>query len=143
MKVKTIVEENLKLLMSNQTFNGCCKVVDLGCSSGPNTLLAISNILNIIHKISLKLDHETPVFQIYLNDQYENDFNTIVKLLPYFYQTIEQDKGDNIGACYINATPGYFYGRLFPNDYTNFFHSSYCLHWLSQVSRTKSSFNSS
>jgi len=140
MKVKAIVEENLKRLLCNTTFNGCYKVVDLGCSSGPNALLVVSNILNIIHKISFKLNHETPVFQIYLNDLFENDFNTIFKILPDFYQ---MTKVKNVGECFISATPGNFYGRLFPNNYINFFHSSYSLHWLSQVSRTKPGFNSS
>lgn len=133
MKVAAIMEENLKPLMSNTTFNGCFKVADLGCSSGPNTLLVTSNILNIIREISLKLNHETPVFQIYLNDLFENDFSTIFKLLPDFYKSIQQEKGENVGACFINATPGNFYGRLFPTNYINFFHSSYCLHWLSQA----------
>ncbi|XP_045795467.1 xanthosine methyltransferase 2-like [Trifolium pratense] len=133
MKVKTIMEENLKLFMSNITSDDCWKIVDLGCSSGPNTLIAIYNILNIIYKICLKLNHGTPMFQIYVNDLFENDFNTIFKLLPDFYQIIQQERGHNVGACFINATPGNFYGRLFPNNYINIFHSSYCLHWLSQA----------
>ncbi|XP_057457701.1 probable methyltransferase TCM_000168 [Lotus japonicus] len=41
--------------------------------------------------------------------------------------------GDNVGACFINATPGNFYGRLFPNNYIHFFYSSNSLHWLSQA----------
>jgi jasmonate O-methyltransferase len=132
MQVKTILEENMILMVSNKTNNYCWKVADLGCSSGPNTLMVISNIMNIINKITLKLNHViTPTFQIYLNDLFENDFNTIFKLLPDFYQQIKEE---NVGECFINATPGNFYGRLFPNNYINFFHSSYCLHWLSQVS---------
>jgi jasmonate O-methyltransferase len=137
MKVKTMMEENLKLFMSNITSNGCWKIVDLGCSSGPNTLIVIYNIMNIIYNISLKLNHGTPMFQIYLNDLFENDFNVIFKLLPDFYQIIQQERGDNVGGCFINATPGNFYGRLFPHNYINIFHSSYCLHWLSQVNSTK------
>ncbi|XP_004493098.1 probable jasmonic acid carboxyl methyltransferase 1 [Cicer arietinum] len=132
LEVKPILEEYLKLMVSNTTLNGCCKVADLGCSSGPNTLIAISNIMEIIHKTSFTLNHKPLVFQVYLNDQFENDFNTIFKLLPDFYQSIQQ-KRDNFGACFINATPGNFYGRLFPNNYINVFHSSYCLHWLSQA----------
>lgn len=140
MKVKTIMEENLKLYMCNTTFNSSCKIADLGCSSGPNTLLSILNILNIIHNIGFKLSNETPVIQIYLNDLFGNDFNTIFKLLPDFYKIIEQERGNNIGECFINATPGNFYGRIFPKNYINFFHSSYCLHWLSQVSFSKLNF---
>ncbi|CAK8542756.1 unnamed protein product [Lathyrus sativus] len=130
MEVKTILDENMTLMMSNKNVKGCWKIADLGCSSGPNTLLSISNIINIIHKINMKLNNGKPVFQIYLNDVFENDFNTIFKLLPGFYQ---QEKEKNNGECFISATPGSFYGRLFPNDYIDFFHSSYCLHWLSQA----------
>ncbi|CAK8542755.1 unnamed protein product [Lathyrus sativus] len=129
-EVKTILEENMTLIMSNKSVKGCWKIADLGCSSGQNTLLSISNIMNIIHEINTKLNNGKPVFQIYLNDVFENDFNTIFKLLPGFYQ---QEKEKNNGECFISATPGSFYGRLFPNDYIDFFHSSYCLHWLSQA----------
>ncbi|XP_058740068.1 probable caffeine synthase MTL2 [Vicia villosa] len=130
MKVKAILEENMILIMSNKSVKSCWKIADLGCSSGPNTLLFVSNIMNIIRKINMKLNNGKPVFQIYLNDVFENDFNTIFKLLPDFYQ---QEREKNVGECFINATPGNFYGRLFPNNYIDFFHSSYCLHWLSQA----------
>jgi len=126
------------MTISDTTFNrSCWKVVDLGCSSGLNALMVVSNIMKVIDKISLSLNHGQPVFQIYLNDLYENDFNTIFKLLPNFHQSIQQERGENSGACFINATPGSFYGRLFPNNYIDFFHSSYCVHWLSQVSSNK------
>ncbi|CAJ2672267.1 unnamed protein product [Trifolium pratense] len=126
-----MLEENMILLVSRKTFNGFWKIADLGCSSGPNTLMVVSNIMNIVNKISSKLNHGIkPTFQFYLNDLFENDFNTIFKLLPDFYQ---QKKEENVGECFINATPGNFYGRLFPNNYIDFFHSSYCLHWLSQA----------
>ncbi|KAJ1389329.1 SAM dependent carboxyl methyltransferase [Sesbania bispinosa] len=108
-------------------------VADLGCSSGPNALLVIYNIMTIINNTKLSLNHEAPTLQIYLNDLFGNDFNSIIKLLPEFYQSIRQERGDKVGACFINATPGNFYGRLFPNNYIDFFHSSYSLHWLSQA----------
>jgi len=141
MEVKTILKENMVLTVPNISAKECWKIADLGCSSGPNALIVISNILNIIHKISLKFNHGKPVFQIYLNDLFENDFNTIFKFLPDFYQTIQQEKGENVGECFISATPGNFYGRLFPNNYIDFFHSSSSLHWLSQVSCLKPNFN--
>ncbi|CAJ2672256.1 unnamed protein product [Trifolium pratense] len=133
MKVKALLDENLKLMISDTTFNSCWKLVDLGCSSGPNTLMVVSNIMNVIDKISLSLNHGPPVFQIYLNDLFQNDFHTIFKLLPDFHQSIKKERGDNAGECFTNATPGSFYGRLFPNNYINIFHSSYCVHWLSQA----------
>ncbi|RHN47378.1 putative methyltransferase [Medicago truncatula] len=136
MQVHTILEENMISIVSNKSLTkSCWKIAELGCSSEPNSLMSISNILNIINKTSLKLNNGiSPVFQIYLNDLFENDFNTIFKLLPDFYQ---QKKGENVEECFIGATPGNFYGRLFSNNYIDFFHSSYSLHWLSQVSSLK------
>ncbi|KAJ3696674.1 hypothetical protein LUZ61_000379 [Rhynchospora tenuis] len=34
---------------------------------------------------------------------------------------------------FVAGLPGSFYGRLFPSQSVHFFHSSYSLHWLSQV----------
>nr|KYP45503.1 Jasmonate O-methyltransferase [Cajanus cajan] len=134
MKLKTIFEENVKQMMSNITSESCWRVADLGCSSGPNAFMFVSNILNIMDNASLSLNR-VPL-QIYLNDLFGNDFNTIFKLIPEFYQSIHQEKGDNFGSCFIHATPGNFYGRLFPDNYIHFFHSSYSLHWLSQAPKT-------
>ncbi|KAK7340322.1 hypothetical protein VNO77_21024 [Canavalia gladiata] len=107
------------------------KVADLGCSVGPNVLLVTSNIIDIVDTISTRLNREPPTFQFYLNDLFGNDFNTIFKSIPDFYETL-QDKGHKFGSCFINATPGSFNGRLFPHNSINFFHSSNSLHWLSQ-----------
>lgn len=137
MKVKIILEENVKQMMSNINIESCCKIADLGCSSGPNALITMSNILNIMYNASLSLNKRVPrVFQIYLNDLFGNDFNSIIKLIPDFYQSIHQEKRGNFGTCFIHATPGSFYGRLFPDNYIHFFHSSYSLHWLSQFNGT-------
>lgn len=137
MKVKIILEENVKRMMSNINIESCCKIADLGCSSGPNALITMSNILNIMYNASLSLNKRVPrVFQIYLNDLFGNDFNSIIKLIPDFYQSIHQEKRGNFGKCFIHATPGSFYGRLFPDNYIHFFHSSYSLHWLSQFNGT-------
>ncbi|XP_045798195.1 probable jasmonic acid carboxyl methyltransferase 1 [Trifolium pratense] len=131
LQVKTLLEENMISMVSKKMNIYCLRIADLGCSSGPNALTVISNIMNIIHKISLDLNHAiTPAFQFYLNDLYGNDFNTIFKLLPDFYR---QKRRDNVGECFISGTPGSFYGRLFPNNHIDFFHSSYSVHWLSQA----------
>jgi len=136
--VKPILEDNVKVLMSNITSESCWKVADLGCSSGPNSLLFVSNMLSIMDNASLSFNQSTPrVLQIYLNDLFTNDFNSILKLIPDFFQRRHEEKNDNHGRYFIHATPGNFYGRLFPDDYIHFFHSSYSLHWLSQVIFTK------
>lgn len=132
--MKPILEDNVKLLMSNITSESCWKVADLGCSSGTNSLLFVSNMLSLMDSASLSLNQSTPpVLQIYMNDLFGNDFNIIFKLIPDFLEGIHEEKNENHGRCFIHATPGNFYGRLFPDDYIHFFHSSYSLHWLSQA----------
>ncbi|XP_028767895.1 3,7-dimethylxanthine N-methyltransferase [Neltuma alba] len=127
MRVKPLLEESInKMFCTN--LPTCLKVADLGCSSGPNALLVASNIIDIVNETSLRLKVEPPTFQFFLNDLFVNDFNAIFKSLPEFYHTLKQDR-----KCLINATPGTFYGILFPSNSIHFFHSSFSLHWLSQV----------
>ncbi|XP_010255758.1 PREDICTED: salicylate carboxymethyltransferase-like [Nelumbo nucifera] len=115
-------------------FPPCLAIADLGCSSGPNSLLLISEIVNILDDICHRLDHPLPELQVFLNDLPGNDFNTLFASLPKFYEKLKKEKGDHF-KCYITATPGSFYGRLFPSNVLHFAHSSYTLHWLSQVPR--------
>ncbi|KHN15663.1 Theobromine synthase 2, partial [Glycine soja] len=133
LKVKPILEESIKRLCCTN-FKSKLRVADLGCASGPNALMVMYDIVTIIDNTKLSLNQEGQVIwlQIYLNDLFENDFNNIFKLLPSFYQRV-QERRDGVGACVVNATPGSFYGRLFPNNYIHFFQSSYSLHWLSQT----------
>lgn len=129
LKAKLILEETITKLYWNSSPN-CMKVADLGCSVGPNTLLATSNIIDIVQTVCTHLNREPPIFQFYLNDLFGNDFNTIFKSLPDFYTRLKE-KGHKV-SCFINATPGSFHERLFPNNSINLFHSSNSLHWLSQ-----------
>ena len=124
---KPILEESIYKLYCT-SLPTCMKIADLGCSCGPNTLLVTSNIIRIVCEASLRMKVETLTFQIFLNDLFGNDFNSIFKSLPGFYHNLKQDT-----TCFINATPGTFYGTLFPSNSIHFFHSSFSLHWLSQV----------
>ena len=54
--MKPILEDNVKLLMSNITSESCLKVADLGCSSGPNSLLFVSTMVTLMDKASLSLN---------------------------------------------------------------------------------------
>ena len=132
-KTRSILEETITRLYCDTFPNNCLKVADLGCSVGSNTLLVTSNIIDIVDTTCTRLNREPPIFQFYLNDLFGNDFNTIFKSLPDFHTRLVEDKGHKFGSCFINATPGSFYGRLFPSNSINLFHSSYSLHWLSQV----------
>lgn len=130
-KSKPIVEESMRELYLG-TFPNCLRIADLGCSSGPNTLLFISEIIDLIHFTCQELNHKGPTFQVYLNDLPGNDFNAIFRSLPSFYEKLKK-KGAGFGPCFIAGIPGNFYGRLFPDHYLHFVHSNYSLHWRSQV----------
>nr|BCT65987.1 putative methyltransferase [Lotus japonicus] len=109
-------------------------IADLGCSSGPNTLRVISEIVDVVHATSRVLDCPVPELVVHLNDLFTNDFNTVFDSLPSFYKTQRQEKGNGFGStCFVSAVPGSFYGRLFPNKGLHFVHSSSSLHWLSQA----------
>ncbi|KAK2452363.1 S-adenosyl-L-methionine:benzoic acid/salicylic acid carboxyl methyltransferase [Trifolium repens] len=116
-------------------------IADLGCSSGPNALRVISEIVEAINATSSLLNHPTPPKELmfYMNDLFTNDFNNIFASLPSFNKKIRQQKSNynnngNISSnCFVSAVPGSFYGRLFPTKSLHFVHSSSSLHWLSQV----------
>nr|GMD14789.1 salicylate carboxymethyltransferase-like [Ipomoea batatas] len=131
---KPITEEAITKLYTSLTNPKTISIADLGCSSGPNTLLAVSNLVKAVdnHRKKLRRRH-SPEFQIYLNDLPTNDFNTIFQSLPKHEEDLRRELGDGFGPCFFNGVPGSFYGRLFPTDSLHFVHSSYSLHWLSQV----------
>ncbi|KAI4297083.1 hypothetical protein L6164_036991 [Bauhinia variegata] len=140
MKGEAFLEESLTRICSSNILPNCFKVADLGCSSGPNALAAASDIINVIdHAVS----YNPTSFQIFLNDLPGNDFNTIFKLLPEFYQKLHKEKEERFGPCFIVGMPGTFHGRLFPSNSMDFFHSSYGLHWLSQNKTEESKLDSS
>ncbi|KAI3897475.1 hypothetical protein MKW92_032823 [Papaver armeniacum] len=108
-------------------------IADLGCSAGPNTFTAVQNIINSVNLkfsnskgcisslSSTNGEHTPDEFHVFFNDHATNDFNTLFTSLPP-------------GRKYFAAgTPGSFYSRLFPRDSVHVVHSSYALHWLSEV----------
>lgn len=108
-------------------------IADLGCSSGPNTLSIIKDIFQTIESTSHKITHHSTEFRVYFNDLPTNDFNSIFKALPEFQKLLNQDRKNEFPSIFMGGYPGSFYGRLFPNCYLHFVHSSHCLHWLSRV----------
>ncbi|CAN1236748.1 Salicylate carboxymethyltransferase [Linum grandiflorum] len=127
-----ITEQAITRLMSLATFpKGRLAIADLGCASGPNTFFTVSEFVKSVVRISRNLGRELPEeFQVFLNDLPGNDFNSIFTSLPKFKK--ELMVADEL-SIFINAAPGSFYERLFPTRSLHFVHSSYGLHWLSQV----------
>ncbi|XP_030531736.2 salicylate carboxymethyltransferase-like [Rhodamnia argentea] len=139
---KPIMEAAITALYSTagSTFPASLAIADLGCSCGPNTLFAVSEIISIIIDICNAKKHELPEFQVFLNDLPENDFNTLFSnFLPRFQEKLSEQmlKYRALAklACFFNGVPGSFYRRLFPQESLHFIHSSSCLMWLSQVPR--------
>ncbi|XP_048330656.2 loganic acid O-methyltransferase-like [Ziziphus jujuba] len=121
--IKTAIAEKLdkEILLSSKTF---C-IADLGCSVGPNTVLAVQNIFEAVESKCQyylhELNSQIPDFQVFFNDYTSNDFNLLFTSLP------------NDRRYYAAGVPGSFYGPLFPENSLHFVHSSYAIQWLSGV----------
>ncbi|KAK7814518.1 3,7-dimethylxanthine N-methyltransferase, partial [Quercus suber] len=94
--VKPIVEESIEELYQT-LFPECLKIADLGCSLGPNALLVVSEIIEILRITSQKLNSPLPSLQAFLNDLPGNDLTT-------FQGMIEESKLDNFNLPYYAAT---------------------------------------
>ncbi|KAH0726245.1 hypothetical protein KY289_002232 [Solanum tuberosum] len=134
-EAKPVLEDAIKKMFNNITGDfpksSCFNMADLGCSSGPNTLFTLSNIIKIVQVFCHEKSCKMPEFQAYLNDLPDNDFNTIFKSIPSFYRNLKEAvDGAN---CFVSGVPGTFYERLFPSKRLHLVHSSYSLHWLSQA----------
>ena len=131
--VKHITTETIQELFVTTTPKSI-GIADLGCSSGPNTLTIIKDIVRAVERTSSTLMlHQPPEFRVYLNDLPTNDFNSIFKTLPEFYRELRKEKSGVCPSIFIGGYAGSFYGRLFPNNCLHFVYSSYSLHWLSRV----------
>ncbi|XWS42092.1 hypothetical protein CRYUN_Cryun17cG0139000 [Craigia yunnanensis] len=108
-------------------------IADLGCSSGPNSLSFIEDIVDSVEGTSHKNFHPIPEFRVYLDDLPTNNFNSVFKSLPDFYRDLKKDRNDGGPDILIAGYPGSFNGKLFPNNCLHFIYSSYSLHWLSKV----------
>ncbi|CAG7888399.1 unnamed protein product [Brassica rapa] len=127
---KLAVVENVKEVIVKLGFPECIKVADLGCSSGENTFLATSEIVNTIIESYQQKGENPPEIDCCLNDLPDNDFNTTFKWLPYFHEKLKMNVKEK---CFVSGVPGSFYSRLFPSKSLHFVHSSLSLHWLSKV----------
>ncbi|RCV21057.1 hypothetical protein SETIT_4G106900v2 [Setaria italica] len=111
-------------------------VADLGCSSGPNTLRFVSEVISIIDRYckELGIPHDHPELQFFLNDLPGNDFNNLFELVDQFKRsTTINHQEEARPPYYISGLPGSFYTRLFPCESVHLFHSLFCLQWRSQA----------
>ncbi|KAI4330429.1 hypothetical protein MLD38_028719 [Melastoma candidum] len=127
---KLMIEEAVMNLCS-QTTHATLVVADLGCSSGPNTLYTVTEIVRAVENLCKVTGHRPPEYQVFLNDLPGNDFNTLFRMLPDFQE--KYPKSEERPRCFFSGVPGSFYGRLFPCNSLHFVHSACSLHWLSKV----------
>ncbi|KAJ4882418.1 S-adenosyl-L-methionine-dependent methyltransferases superfamily protein [Raphanus sativus] len=125
---KPILVKNTEEMMTNLDFPKCIKLADLGCSSGQNTFLVMSEIVNTINVLCKEWNQNPPEIDCCLNDLPTNDFNTTFKFLTFFNDKLTSKK-----PCFVSGVPGSFYSRLFPRKSLHFVHSNYSLHYLSKV----------
>ncbi|KAI4385887.1 hypothetical protein MLD38_003875 [Melastoma candidum] len=109
--------------------NRVVRIADMGCAAGPNTFLAMENLVRTIRANCLR---EAPEFHVFFNDLPSNDFNALFAALP----------SDNNRGYFAAGVAGSFHRRLFPDLYLHFVYTSTALHRLSmapeEVSRTGS-----
>ncbi|XP_038679145.1 loganic acid O-methyltransferase-like [Tripterygium wilfordii] len=122
--IKTMIMDKLDL--DNFSMANTFSIADLGCSVGPNTFIAVENILEAVEVKYESQGLESPEFQVFLNDHTENDFNKLFKSLP-----------PSRKYCAMGV-PGSFYGRLFPTSSLHFVYTYYALNWLSSVPKSVS-----
>ncbi|CAK9145132.1 LAMT/FAMT [Ilex paraguariensis] len=113
---------DIKQLSSSSSINPFC-IADFGCSTGPNTLLAVQVILEAVEQKfkSEKPTAQLPEFQVFFNDHVLNDFNTLFQSLP------PERRYRAAGVA------GSFYGRVLPKASLHFAFSSSSLCWISEL----------
>ncbi|CAL1396038.1 unnamed protein product [Linum trigynum] len=109
-------------------------IADLGCSSGPNTL---SIVTDLVEALTREITPPPAEIRVCLNDLPTNDFNSIFRSIPDLYRQLRQAGTDDFAGgsstVFVSAHPGSFYGRVFPTSSLHFVYSSYSLHWLSRI----------
>ncbi|KFK34063.1 hypothetical protein AALP_AA5G097200 [Arabis alpina] len=120
-KMTEAVSTNLSLdLISNQFI-----IADFGCATGPNTFVAVQNIIDAVEEKYHRETGQNPAdkieFQVLFNDFSINDFNTLFQTLPP-------------GRRYCSAgVPGSFFDRVLPKQSFHIGAMSYALHFTSKI----------
>ena len=107
------------------------RVADLGCGVGPVPLGLLTMVIQYVERKCKEFDDDiVPDILVYFNDLPSNDFNFLLRNL-FNLEVLKRKDGKAL--CFLMATPGSYYARLFPANSLHFVHANYSLHWLSQV----------
>ncbi|KAL6603012.1 hypothetical protein ACP70R_043373 [Stipagrostis hirtigluma subsp. patula] len=128
--VKPMIEEAVASLLNGASrFPDGFTIADLGCSSGPNTLVLASAAIDAVRRRCSQLEQQPPELCVHFNDLPGNDFNSVIKSLAVYKQTLDE----GLGPVLTSIVPGSFHGRLFNKCSLHLVCSNVSLHWLSRV----------
>ncbi|KAK8556834.1 hypothetical protein V6N13_064833 [Hibiscus sabdariffa] len=105
--VKHITMETIQQLY-NEVAPKSLGIADLGCSSGPNSLSLIKDIVEAVEGSSHKMFRPLPEFRVFLNDLPTNDFNSVFRSLPDFHRDLKKDRNERCPAVFIAGYPGLY-----------------------------------
>ncbi|KAL6861730.1 hypothetical protein ACP4OV_017430 [Aristida adscensionis] len=127
-ETKPILEKAVRELLCSGVLPRNLVVGDLGCGSGENTLIFLSEVINALGGHPMEL-------QFFLNDLPGNDFDHTFRSLEQLNKSIaaDHDKEETLPPFFVAALPGSYYTRLFPCQSVHLFHSSYFLHWRTRL----------
>lgn len=122
---KEKMSEAIKAKLSLDLISDRFSVADFGCASGPNTFVAVQNIIDAVEDKYRKETGQNPAenieFQVLFNDFTTNDFNTLFQSLP-------------AGRRYYSAgVPGSFFERVLPKESFHIGVINYAFHFTSKI----------
>ncbi|CAN7039767.1 unnamed protein product [Brassica rapa subsp. trilocularis] len=122
---KEKMSEAIKAKLSLDLISDRFSVADFGCASGPNTFVAVQNIIDAVEDKYRKETGQNPAenieFQVLFNDFTTNDFNTLFQSLP-------------AGRRYNSAgVPGSFFERVLPKESFHIGVINYAFHFTSKI----------
>ncbi|KAK6804195.1 hypothetical protein RDI58_001979 [Solanum bulbocastanum] len=104
---KSITDEAISALYRSLSNGETICIAELGCSSGPNTFLPVSQLIKTIREECTSNGQQLPEFHVFLSDLPGNDFNTIFRLLPTFHEDLKKQNmrsGDGLfdpSYCFV------------------------------------------
>ncbi|CAA7030314.1 unnamed protein product [Microthlaspi erraticum] len=115
------ISAKLSLNLISKRFN----VADFGCASGPNTFVAVQNVIDAVEdKYRYETGNNLPdnfEFQVFFNDYNKNDFNTL-------FQGLSPER-----SYYSAGVPCSFFERVLPKKSFHIGMINYAFHFMSKI----------
>ncbi|CAI9786521.1 unnamed protein product [Fraxinus pennsylvanica] len=95
--IQEAVEDGLE-----KSFQDTMGIADLGCPSGPNTVMVIFDIIDTTYATSNQKGIPLPELRVSLNDLPGNDFNNVFISFLEFYNQLKTEKNIGPEGCFIS-----------------------------------------